>query len=542
MRGSLLFLTILFFAGTNSGLPAVVAREPQDKDKKAPAQKKRKPNFTIGRDTTYVSGPLDKDGYIDYETALNERLREGVTPENNANVLLFKAFGPHPDGSKIPDEFFKWMKIPAPPEKGDYFVNLDQYMKAHLKVDPTKESDKFDQEIDKVMTRLWTAKEHPQIAAWLKLNEKPLALALEANRRAHFYYPLIADRKNGKSRGVITASVVGAQQCRGVAIALTARAMLRLGEKRYDDAWEDLLACHRLSRLVGRGGTLIEGLVGIAIDSVAGRADLAFLDAGQLDAKRLKKCRADLQGLPSMPLMADKLNHTERFVFLETVMIMDREGIPYLETIAGGGEKQNLWDKMLAKIAFSNIQWDPALRNCNKLYDRMYSAMSHKERGMRQKKMDEIEEDIMSLKASFFKTREIAARILESKNVGEAKGKFIGDLLLGLIVPAVMKVQQGADRTEQIHRNLYLAFTLAAYKADEEAYPKRLDALVPKYLPSVPTDLFSGKALIYRPANDGYLLYSVGVNGRDDEGRTYDDDPPGDDLPVRMPLPRLPNQ
>jgi hypothetical protein len=39
--------------------------------------------------------------------------------------------------------------------------------------------------------------------------------------------------------------------------------------------------------------------------------------------------------------------------------------------------------------------------------------------------------------------------------------------------------------------------------------------------------------------NKGYLLYSVGVNGKDDGGRQFDDDPPGDDLSVRMPLPEL---
>ena len=35
------------------------------------------------------------------------------------------------------------------------------------------------------------------------------------------------------------------------------------------------------------------------------------------------------------------------------------------------------------------------------------------------------------------------------------------------------------------------------------------------------------------------MFYSVGVNGKDDGGRKIDDDPPGDDLPVSMPLPAL---
>ena len=77
------------------------------------------------------------------------------------------------------------------------------------------------------------------------------------------------------------------------------------------------------------------------------------------------------------------------------------------------------------------------------------------------------------------------------------------------------------------------------YHGDHGAYPAKLDDLAPKYLPSVPKDLFTGKPLIYRLTEKGYLLYSVGVNGKDENGQTYGDDPPGDDIVVRMPLPEL---
>ena len=47
----------------------------------------------------------------------------------------------------------------------------------------------------------------------------------------------------------------------------------------------------------------------------------------------------------------------------------------------------------------------------------------------------------------------------------------------------------------------------------------------------------AGQPLIYRLEGDGYLLYSVGVNGIDDGGQGYDDDPKGDDLVIRWPVP-----
>ncbi len=56
-----------------------------------------------------------------------------------------------------------------------------------------------------------------------------------------------------------------------------------------------------------------------------------------------------------------------------------------------------------------------------------------------------------------------------------------------------------------------------------------------KYLAEVPQDLFTGRPLVYRRTKQGYVLYSVGANGRDDGGRSADEDPPGDDISVRMP-------
>ena len=68
----------------------------------------------------------------------------------------------------------------------------------------------------------------------------------------------------------------------------------------------------------------------------------------------------------------------------------------------------------------------------------------------------------------------------------------------------------------------------------------KLADLTPTYLNQVPKDLFTGNDLIYRPDANGFLLYSVGVNGRDDGGRSYTDQPEGDDIVVRIPQPFRP--
>jgi hypothetical protein len=114
-------------------------------------------------------------------------------------------------------------------------------------------------------------------------------------------------------------------------------------------------------------------------------------------------------------------------------------------------------------------------------------------------------------------------------------GKTMGQILIALMLPAVTSAESAVDRSGQSFQNLRVAFALAAYRSDAGQYPAQLDELVPKYLPELPPDVFSTNPLQYRPTENGYLFYSVGVNGKDEEGRGHDDMPPGDDLTVHMP-------
>jgi len=119
----------------------------------------------------------------------------------------------------------------------------------------------------------------------------------------------------------------------------------------------------------------------------------------------------------------------------------------------------------------------------------------------------------------------------------KALGKCFGNLCFTLLLPAADKIDNSVERARQAHENTCLAFALAWYRCDQGRYPQDLGGLVPKYVASVPDDIFSGKPLIYRLAQDGYLLYSVGVNGKDEGGLGYGDEPPGDDMAVRVPMP-----
>ena len=486
----------------------------------------------ISKETTYVTGPVDKDGFIDYEAALNERLGKGIKPETNCNALLYKAFGPKPEGANLPEDYFKLLGIPEPPEKGDYLISLGKYQ-AIVNLVPMQWEDLIEQH-SRAMARPWKATDMPHITAWLALNEKPLAVVREATKRPHYFNPIVSTRKDGKATGILAALLPSVQKTRELASLLTARAMQRIGEGKYDEAWQDLLACHRLARHVAHGATLIELLVGIAIDAIASNADLAFLDNPKLTAKQIRACLKDLQDLPPMPKVPDRIDLGERFMYLDCVQMVHRGGVKLLQGFARDDlplpEDTSKLEKALAAI-----DWTPALRNGNRWYDRLSESLRQKERAERERQSDRIETELKELKKNGAKL----IQMLEKDPPDPEASEAIGDALIGMLMPAVRKVQSASDRCEQIQRNLHLAYALAAYQRDNGKYPATLDDLAPKYLAAVPADIFSGAAIKYRTTEKGYLLYSIGVNGKDEEGRWYDDNPPGDDPRVIMPLPEL---
>ncbi|MEO7678141.1 MAG: hypothetical protein ABIV39_15395 [Verrucomicrobiota bacterium] len=75
---------------------------------------------------------------------------------------------------------------------------------------------------------------------------------------------------------------------------------------------------------------------------------------------------------------------------------------------------------------------------------------------------------------------------------------------------------------------------LRNFRSENGHPPKTLQGLVPKYLPFLPKDDFSGKDFIYLPSTNSYKIYGVGSDRKDNGGKpfvTTGNSSPGDMLP-----------
>jgi hypothetical protein len=67
---------------------------------------------------------------------------------------------------------------------------------------------------------------------------------------------------------------------------------------------------------------------------------------------------------------------------------------------------------------------------------------------------------------------------------------------------------------------VFIGLALELYHREHGKWPESLAELSPRYLPTLPVDPINGKPLHYKIVNDRPIVYSVGVDGDDDGGRT----------------------
>jgi membrane protease YdiL (CAAX protease family) len=510
---------------------------------------------TISRETTYITEPLRKDGYPDYVAALNRRFSQGVTPENNSAVLFWKAMGPSEILADHRKKYFQMLGVPPLPEKGDYFVSLEQYLAKQkgsakpgdARPAPGAKDNAYDLS-DPAVRRPWTKQQFPLLAKWLAANEKPLALLVEASKRPRRYDPLVGP-PNVSLIAVLQPAIGAFHSSGGIVDALTARAMLRLSAAKVEESWEDLLTRHRLARLVGQGPTLTDTLFANLLDGQACLCDQALLEQASPTAGGIAKMREDLDRLPPMPSAAERIDVAERFEYLSVVLDYSRQGKASLADIKSGAQMELVGAKELSRViealarysAKTATNWDLPLRAGNSWYDRIAAAYRKPTWAARR-------EALRNIDADFHKLRAMAgdvASLDESMRVDPVRAfsERLGQVILVMFWPSP-SVEFDLEATPAMTFELTrLAFVLAAYRADHGSYPRQLANLAPRYVRELPKDIFNDAELHYRQEGKGYCLYSVGRNGRDDGGRGVENGRQTDesvkkgwdDLVIRMP-------
>jgi hypothetical protein len=550
------FVSVAIFIAAGVSATLMSGDEPQPMKPAAKEVWLPWPKVTVSKETTYFTGPLRVDGSVDYVAAFNRRCSEGVTPENNAAVALWRACGPWDLDKNIRKQYFKMLGIADLPDKGEYlalYEDFPEYKAA--KKQPGKEEEfatKAWQDYSAAVESPWSKKDYPLWAAVLEQDEKTLNALTEGLQRPRFYLPLISWRE----LPAMLSSCDGISGVQGALYAvrlLRLRAMLRVHDRDVAGAWKDIIALYRMGRLESQRPFQTGWLAfGLLCDGMAGEAAVTLSQQKGLTAAQAREFQKQLLGLPAMRSLGEFCDEGERCRALESLILLAAphglDGYFASEAMIdnsqhGKDERKKRVEAVKKLAAHNDIDWTEVFRQYNLFQDQLAEVCGGPASGETLAMLEKLESKTAAQAKSTMDLVLAGDPSVVERMSRDVKAQHIAKLA---ILPGALHLWrmdiQFEQKRQALERMTLLAFALAGYRADHREYPKTLSELVPAYVDALPKDPFSGE-LHYKSENGGYLLYSVGENGKDDGGRRVDRVPGAsprqaqdwDDISIRTP-------
>ncbi|HDZ21899.1 hypothetical protein LCGC14_0019260 [marine sediment metagenome] len=487
---------------------------------------------TVSPQTTYVTGPLRSDGTVDYIAAVNQRLEARAAGKANAAALIIKALGPDAiwemGSGRDPRAYdvLSDLGVAALPATGDYLLTLDRWS-ASQRILSQRERELLEQgeEIQAALAELITTgaplSRFPLVSQWLEINRQPLSLLKEATTRPVYYAPMWTP--SNRPDHMVYAHGVKLGPCEVAAQAFCVRALTHLTGGDAAAAWSELLACHRLARLVDQSFGSYEYRLALRIDAWAVRTELTIIAkglAGEAELASLREQVGELRALRSFALVTGS---DVRLELLDAVMVFRRWGelrdpAIFREGPVARAPRQLDWDYLLAAI---NVWWSKvAMADDEATYVEYLEARRHVGVEFRADRPDVDE----TSDGAFFEPS-LAERLsrLGGRPFRRYPSRCWVVRMLGLPFGAQYSPRVKYDAHRAYVRLRKLAFELAEHKSDQGEFPATLDALGLDGAFDVLSDPFTGNPFIYKRTPQGYKLYSIGQNLTDDNGLNEND-------------------
>jgi hypothetical protein len=198
------------------------------------------------------------------------------------------------------------------------------------------------------------------MAEWVAANQKPLDLIVEASKRPQYFMPspTLVNRQRDMLVSMLLPHI---QSVREVSRSLPTRAMWHLGEGRTMEAWHDILAVHRVARLISQGNSLVEDLVAIAVGGIACDNTVTLLDHGKLSPEQARQVMRDLAALSAFKGIGRSLDEGERLWAIDAFMRTGTTGGAELFSDLGAGGDETAGHA----LNIVSLDWNVVLRETN---------------------------------------------------------------------------------------------------------------------------------------------------------------------------------
>lgn len=334
---------------------------------------------------------------------------------------------------------------------------------------------------------VWTASEHPELAAYLKQCAPYLQSLKEATERPHYWQPVPSDTET-----LFEVAMPILPSSRECCRAMLAQSWMRRSSQATHmiETWRDLLqhADH-----LKQGDWLISNLVSAAVCSYVYQAATAAVHEGVLGRGDFVPAFKTLEAYDKPPTHLSRPYLIEWAHALQVLQFLFPKGSFSLAN-AASLEKTTQVD-----VAFATAFSDP--RRTATLIDHHYGGLA----------------EIASRPPGLENVRRFTR--FEDESQDSNKNNAFCSLFLG----SLARSYQGMARNEAQRRGTLLTLALHAHHTRHGKWPdslKKIDRkLGLKDLKKLWKDPFSGKYFKYKLKDGQPLLYSVGFDGKDDGGR-----------------------
>ena len=513
--------------GTAVMLVAAIAAAPVLLQAHQPAK------LIISRATTYITGPLGKDGLPDYKLALKQYLMKGITPKNNAAVpaieIAMQGFhewggGPEIHYRKMGAYQLKLLGVTPPRNRIPRIDKIGQYFKKHppqgYKLPRTKTvfeggpayfaMKQF--EVGYALDSPWRSSQCFLLATAMQQNKAATELLRKASLLPRFYLPSAPYTR--RLKGPIAWYLPTRYVLTTAGLCLACHATLELGRGYPDKCWSDAMAVTRLAELAYQGPDGISGYAGDVLLRISLYVDRTLLGQLRGHPKRLARVWKVIHALRLPPPLRQRYIHTSRLQALGVLLSCYRHPqIPPLQPLARTLSQPTLPTDIIEHPP-PGIDWNWQFSNLNRTFDRLRvlaRAPVYSNAGLRLRATEDVWH-----RASHY------IDVLGGWNPGAA-GDIPASLehLLAKRLPLNIRyhnmvllatnyvVSGEVPGTYGVMRYLTLvkiAYALEMYRNAHGHYPATLAALSPAFFKHPPMDPFTGMALVYIRTSDGYAL------------------------------------
>ena len=150
-----------------------------------------------------------------------------------------------------------------------------------------------------------------------------------------------------------------------------------------------------------------------------------------------------------------------------------------------------------------------------------------------------LKDDVATYRENMYRLGSLSARpYYEVKEEFEAVEKQFSSRPQGIVTqcqfPALSPCVKVCARGDARRGAARVGLAMCRYRAAKQAFPETLQELVPEFLPAVPRDPFCGQPLRLKSTDQDLIIYSIGPNGKDDDGVPFDREEETGDITFRL--------